>query len=61
VVGITVGSREYREEEACDKKHNDDDDDDDMLLQLTAHNSVRYIRHTTEYPAVLHATAQYIN
>ena len=26
----------------------------------TAHNSVRYIRHTTEYSAVLHATAQYI-
>jgi len=60
-VGITVGSREYRKEKACDKKHNDDDnDDDDMLLQLTAYNSVRYIRHTTEYPAVLYATPQYI-
>jgi len=31
-----------------------------MIVQLTAHNSVRYIRHTIEYPAVLHATAQYI-
>jgi hypothetical protein len=48
----------YREEKACDKKQNDDDDDD-MLLHLTAHNSVRYIRHTAKYPAVLHATAQY--
>jgi hypothetical protein len=51
----------YREEKACDKKHDDDDDDDDdLLLHLTAHNSVRYIRNTLEYPADLHATAQYI-
>jgi len=73
-VGITAGAREYREEKACDRRHNNDDDDDggggggggddddgdDMLLQLTGHNSVRYIRHTTDHPAVLHATAQYI-
>jgi hypothetical protein len=57
-----------REEKDCDKKHDGGggggggggDYDDDTLLQLTAHNSVRYIPHTTVYPAVLYATAQYI-